>query len=205
MTRTTTTRHRSLIAVASLLVAPVLPALGETPDAKGALLKNPGFEQMQGGVPLAWRRCVGDAHVADWNEYDTEKHQAITMAVSTEEHKEGKSCILVACDRSVICGFGQKVRVAGDAVYLFSIWVKCQNLVATGEGGAITFEFDRKGEKLSFQYIDLRMLRGTKDWLRVRKLVKTPTGATEMGLCLYGLFNGSGKTWMDDAAFTRLR
>ncbi len=39
----------------------------------------------------------------------------------------------------------------------------------------------------------------------VRKLIRTPKTANEMMLCLYGLFNGSGTTWIDDARFILLK
>lgn len=189
------------------VVLGVCLALGSTGTARAGanVLRNPDFEQVENGLPKAWTRYVGDGHVDGWIELDPKRHHAITMALSSEEHKAGERSIFMRSDESVVCGFGQKLEVKGDGIYLFSAWLKCEGLTAKGEGGAITFEFDADDERLSFQYIDLRTLRGTKDWFRVRKLIRTPKTATEMMLCLYGLFNGSGTTWIDDAQFVLLK
>jgi len=197
-------KHVHRLVVSGVCLALVVGPTG-TAGAEKNVLQNPDFEHVENGLPKGWTRYVGDGHVAGWKEFDPKKHQAITMALSSEEHKTGERSIFMRCDESVICGFGQKLELRGDGIYLFSAWVKCEDLVAAGEGGAIIFEFDAGDEKRKFQYIDLRTLRGTKDWFRVRKLIRTPKAATEMMLCLYGLFNGSGTTWVDDVQFILLK
>ena len=197
---------RAGVAVSILLVAACAgPVWGEGLAARKNLVQNPDFEEVKNGLPQEWTRYVGDGHIDGWKVLDTAKHQGIKMNLSTEEHKTGARSIFMGCDKSTICGFGQKVKVKGGGLYLFSVWVKCRDLKATGEGGAITFNFDSKGEKLNFQYIDLRQMRGTKDWFLVRKMLKTPKGASEMKLVLYGLFNGYGQAWLDTVQFVQLR
>ncbi|MFH1923425.1 MAG: hypothetical protein ABIP48_26490 [Planctomycetota bacterium] len=131
-----------VLATAFAFAAGANLACGRLANAEENALQNPDFEQVENGLPKGWTRYAGDGHVDGWKEFDPKKHQTITMALSSEEHKTGERSIFMRCDESVICGFGQKLEVKGDGIYLFSAWVKCEALVAAGEGGAIIFEFD---------------------------------------------------------------
>ena len=162
------------------------------------LILNSDFESDSNndGIPDNWRKQVGDLNVEGERDFVPGVEQAV-MVLDRDVFYQGKISIKTASKEKAILGWAQKVKIKGGEKYKFSIWCKCKDLVRYGEGAAIQFIFD-KGGKDKFQYLDLNMLSGSQDWVKAGRLLKAPPEATELTICLFGLFNGAGTTWLDE-------
>lgn len=150
------------------------------------LVPNGGLEEMKDGLPVGWQKYQ-------------QGEKWVMQIVSDEQIKHsGQRSIRLDSKDNVRGGIKQEnIQVQGGKEYQFQFWAKSENLEGSSEGGAVFITFDR-GER---QYIDLTMLKGSKDWMLISKKLTIPSDATKLNLAIE-LFNSKGKIWVDEVELT---
>lgn len=152
------------------------------------LVPNGGLEEMKDGLPVGWQKYQ-------------QGEKWVMQIVSDEQIKHsGQRSIRLDSTQNVRGGIKQEnIQVQGGKDYQFQFWARSEGVEGSAEGGAVFITFDR-GER---QYIDLKMLKGTQDWVLVSKKLNIPADATKLNVSIE-LYNSKGKIWIDDVSLMPL-
>lgn len=187
-----TKRQYLLAAVVLILLAAVAvmfwPRGGETGDETVNLIKNGGFETLDGDLPANWTpgRWFGD--------------EGVSYLELSDDAYEGEHSILVENVEENDARFEQTISVLPNSTYRFSCMVKAEGCDESTNGASISF-------KDTFTYSD--MVYDTHgQWQEVVFYGTTGPKQRELTVMLrvggYGRL-GVGKAWFDDLQVTYVK
>ena len=187
-----TKRQYLLAAVVLILLAAVAvmfwPRGGETGDETVNLIKNGGFETLDGDLPANWTpgRWFGD--------------EGVSYLELSDDAYEGEHSILVENVEENDARFEQTISVLPNSTYRFSCMVKAEGCDQSTNGASISF-------KDTFTYSD--MVYDTHgQWQEVVFYGTTGPKQRELTVMLrvggYGRL-GVGKAWFDDLQVTYVK
>jgi dolichyl-phosphate-mannose-protein mannosyltransferase len=162
-----------LLLALSLLAVPLV---GEE-----NLIRNPGFEELQGSGPRFWKPLAGGAE----------------PVASGESPAAGARCLFFDLERPGTAGALQRVTVKPDTAYRLTVRVRTHGLSAAGPGAHL---FIKDLNALSNDF------SGTTDnWQEAVLFIKTEPGQTtiETGVRVGAAGQpAEGKAWFDDFRMT---
>ena len=159
------------------------PSSFEDYESKSLSISNAGFENSVDGKPTAW-----DLITFTWPVTETNPN---TFEFSvTNEGRSGKALHL-SSDTGADFALQTKVAVKPNTDYLFTGWIKTEDVENLGGGYGAVFDIEKKGRT--------RAIRGTKDWTWVERQFNSGDFEEIIIGCHLGRWGQyKGKAWFDD-------
>ena len=171
-----------------LVVGFVLLIFAGRAQAQTNLITNPGFENdsNQDDIPDNWG-------VFQWGD---RKVMAVTR--DPEVKHNGNYSVKLSTPEVIRGQIAQNVPVEGGKTYDFSVWAKSKDFQGKGECGAILFRYSSQQK-----FIDLPVLRGTRNWMVFSKRLTMPENADSMNIML-SIYHAKGTVWFDEVSLVEV-
>ncbi|NGP45570.1 hypothetical protein G4V62_11620 [Bacillaceae bacterium SIJ1] len=188
-------KHWMFIALSVLLLWSVVSVsnAGHASAEEDIRVMNNSFEEVEpqtgewdGEVPQDWMvwKPTGDPAVFVTDE------QAYTgsHALEISALEEGRAAV------------SQDVDVSGGATYLFSAWIKTEDVTST-QGARLRATYYSGGEQQELIYS--AKVSGTKDWTYIEKVLTPPEHVDRIRVQNF-LEKGTGTAWFDEVNLTKI-
>ena len=149
---------------------------------------NLALEGLATKAPRGWY-MAGDKP----KEYDT--------GVDSQAAYAGRASAYLKANKPVVEGFGTLMQDFGADQYLgkrvrFSAFVKAEDVQ---EGAGLWMQVDKGQEKLAFDNMQDRSIKGTTGWQSYEVVLDVPSNATDISLGI--LLRGTGTVWLNNVNF----
>lgn len=147
-------------------------------------VKNPGFEEGTGILPLHWQKEI-------WNK----DPDASKIEWTAEGARAGEKCILIINNAPNDTRLVQEISVEENKKYRFSSWIKTENISQQGRGAIISI--------LGTQYASKERRSTIPNWQEALLYISTGRGVKTVKLTIgLGGYAGisTGKAWFDDVS-----
>lgn len=155
------------------------------PDMVGNLLKNPGFEEEQGGKPAEWAVYAKpeNIHRLEWKNAEELGHQNYVV-----EFKDAKSYISMLQGRKGI----------PPGKYVYSMWIKSKNQMT----GSNAEWLDSTGKKVSAHWLRIFQCPKNQDTWEIYTKVIDAAGGNYINVQPISGESPGGVSWIDNARLT---
>lgn len=151
----------------------------------GNILKNPGFEELNGQLPANWSTEI----------YEN-KPDAIKVSVEDGKGRNNSKALVINNIKSNDSKVLQEIQVQPNKIYRVSCWIKTEN-IAQQPGSANITLLNGSGIHTSTEYSDTK-----NDWKELLFYIKTTDSSDMKVVCRLGGFGttNQGTVYFDDVS-----
>ena len=167
------------------LLLPLFPSAALS-DENPNLVVNPNFDQDTQGWESLWCRDEGKG----------------TAEIISAKAPEGHHCLKITYSGNHDWSYGQlnRIPVQPGEIYVFSAWVKCENLQGAGQGQLSVVTRDAPGQVMEWEW-GFKNIYKVGGWEKLTSRVLIPQGCASIQLRITG--DGSGTTYWNGVSLQK--